>query len=66
VLCVQGEPKQAPDGTLRTPGAVDFFRLLNEEMSIIEDISAGSVLYDAALAALRTMRSFMDTQLQVG
>ncbi len=41
------------DGTLRTPGAVDFFRLLNEHVAVVEEVSRGEVLYAAACRALK-------------
>jgi hypothetical protein len=31
---VAGQPQQMTDGTLRTPGVVDFFRMLNEQVRI--------------------------------
>jgi hypothetical protein len=30
---VAGQPQQMTDGTLRTPGMVDFFRMLNEQVT---------------------------------
>ncbi|KIY92823.1 hypothetical protein MNEG_15140, partial [Monoraphidium neglectum] len=50
------------DGTLRTPGAVDFFRILNENVAVLEDISRGEVLYAAACRALKVMRDFTASQ----
>jgi hypothetical protein len=29
---VAGQPQQMTDGRLRTPGVVDFFRMLNEQV----------------------------------
>lgn len=29
-----GQPQQMGDGTLRTPGVIDFFRMLNEQVDI--------------------------------
>lgn len=34
LYCLQHEPKSGPNGKLRTPGVVDFFRILNEEMEV--------------------------------
>jgi hypothetical protein len=35
LVCLQdlaGQPQQLGDGTLRTPGVIDFFRMLNEQV----------------------------------
>ncbi|KAI8463893.1 MAG: component of the exocyst complex [Monoraphidium minutum] len=60
----QGSPQQMSDGTLRTPGAVDFFRILNENVAVLEDISRGEVLYAAACRALKVMRDFTAAQAE--
>jgi hypothetical protein len=39
----QGSPQQMSDGTLRTPGAVDFFRILNENVRVVH-VLGGSQL----------------------
>eukprot|EP00882_Tetradesmus_deserticola_P033102 GHRQ01037782.1.p1 GENE.GHRQ01037782.1~~GHRQ01037782.1.p1 ORF type:complete len:158 (+),score=55.56 GHRQ01037782.1:299-772(+) len=40
---VAGQPQQMSDGALRTPGVVDFFRMLNEQVSVLEEISLCTV-----------------------
>ncbi|GBF89218.1 exocyst complex component Sec6 [Raphidocelis subcapitata] len=59
---VAGAPQQMSDGTLRTPGAVDFFRLLNEHVAVVEEVSRGEVLYAAACRALKVMCDFTASQ----
>ncbi|MEW5306963.1 MAG: hypothetical protein WDW36_009390 [Sanguina aurantia] len=61
---LQGEPKPAANGTLCTPGAIDFFRILSEEMQVIEDINDhGDVMFNAAVCSLRVMKGFQESQL---
>ncbi|EFJ41029.1 hypothetical protein VOLCADRAFT_119802, partial [Volvox carteri f. nagariensis] len=63
---LRGEPKPAVDGTLRTLGAIDFFRILNQQVSIIEALNDhGEVLFQTARTALDIMRSFQDTQREI-
>ncbi|GFR49228.1 hypothetical protein Agub_g11227 [Astrephomene gubernaculifera] len=58
---LQSEPKQAPDGTLCTLGAVDFFRILNQQIAIIEALNDhGEVMFQTARTALRVMRGFQE------
>lgn len=59
------KPKQNADGTLRTPGAVEFFRILSEQIAIIEDISRADVLYESSARALKLMTAFTDAQQAV-
>eukprot|EP00877_Chromochloris_zofingiensis_P004011 jgi/Chrzof1/13610/Cz08g04030.t1 len=59
---MNGAPQQMSDGTLRTPGAVDFFRILNEQVAILDDISRGEVLFAASQRSLKVMRDFTAAQ----
>ncbi|MEW5314341.1 MAG: hypothetical protein WDW38_005849 [Sanguina aurantia] len=64
VVDLQGEPKPAANGTLCTPGAIDFFRILSEEMQVIEDINDhGDVMFNAAVCSLRVLKGFQESQL---
>eukprot|EP00879_Flechtneria_rotunda_P024868 GHRR01026389.1.p1 GENE.GHRR01026389.1~~GHRR01026389.1.p1 ORF type:complete len:572 (+),score=192.36 GHRR01026389.1:359-2074(+) len=57
-----GQPQQMSDGTLRTPGVIDFFRMLNEQVSVLEEISHGEVLLSAARRSLKLMANFVAAQ----
>ena len=61
VLCqgdLSGEPKQADDGKLWTPGAVDFFRIVNEQVSVVEEVSSGEMLMQTGEAVMGIMKEF--------
>ena len=55
---LSGEPKQADDGKLWTPGAVDFFRIVNEQVSVVEDVSSGEMLLQTGEAVMGIMKEF--------
>jgi exocyst complex component 3 len=46
---VAGHPQQRADGTLRTMGAIEFFKMLNEQVGLKEK-EQGSLAYSGALA----------------
>ena len=52
------EPKQADDGKLWTPGAVDFFRIVNEQVSVVEEVSSGEMLLQTGEAVMGIMKEF--------
>lgn len=51
------EPRQAADGKLWTPGPVDLFRILDEQLSVAAQ-AGGPLLALVAGEAARTLRSF--------
>ena len=53
-----GEPKQKEDGQLWTPGAVDFFRIVNEQVSVVEEVSSGEMLLRTGESVMTIMRQF--------
>ena len=55
---MSGEPKQADDGKLWTPGAVDFFRIVNEQVSVVEEVSSGEMLLQTGDAVMGIMKEF--------
>lgn len=46
---MNGAPQQMSDGTLRTPGAVDFFRILNEQVGVSAMVSMCMLQQQAVL-----------------
>ena len=38
------EPKASAEGRMWTPGAVDFFRILNEQVAVVEEVNQGDML----------------------
>lgn len=55
---LSGEPKQKEDGQLWTPGAVDFFRIVNEQLSVVEEVSSGEMLLRTGESVMTIMRQF--------
>ena len=55
---MSGEPKQADDGKLWTPGAVDFFRIVNEQVLVVEEVSSGEMLLQTGEAVMGIMKEF--------
>ena len=63
---MSGEPKQADDGKLWTPGAVDFFRIVNEQVSVVEEVSSGEMLLQTGEAVMGIMKEFQVRLLHSG
>ncbi len=38
------EPKASAEGRMWTPGAVDFFRILNEQVAVVAEVNQGDML----------------------
>jgi len=56
------EPKISANGRLWTPGAVDFFRILNEQVSLVANINSSIMLSRIGSAAAQTMKDFHSAQ----
>lgn len=56
------EPTVAEDGKIWTPGAVDFFRIVNEQVTVVEEVSRGELLLQVGQMAVLVMRDFQDAQ----
>ena len=54
----RGQPKRDEAGRLWTPGVVDFFRIVNEQMLLVKAVSSGTLLLRSGQASLRVMRQF--------
>lgn len=55
---MKAEPRMAEDGKLWTPGAVDFFRTVNEQVAVVEEHAVGGLLLGTAQAAISAMMEF--------
>ncbi len=51
-------PKQTEDGKLWTPGAVEFFRIVNEQVGLVEEATNGEMLALEGAAVLAVMKDF--------
>ena len=56
------EPKPDPEGRLYTPGAVDLFRILNEQVSIIAGFTRGEMVLQIAQVVVNLTESFQQEQ----
>mmetsp|Transcript_30706 Transcript_30706/g.68015 ORF Transcript_30706/g.68015 Transcript_30706/m.68015 type:complete len:793 (+) Transcript_30706:137-2515(+) len=63
---LQYKPKAAPNGNLRTPGAIEFFKILDEEVQVIQSIDDhGEVMFSTVLCAMELMKGFQEAQVKI-
>lgn len=56
------EPKASAEGRMWTPGAVDFFRILNEQVAVVASVNRDVMLLRVGQSAVQTMRDFQAAQ----
>ena len=56
------EPKEDAEGRLHTAGPVDFFRLLNDQVALVEPVDRGLLMFRMAKALLGVMAHFQRAQ----
>eukprot|EP00887_Chlorella_sp_A99_P000004 scaffold16.g4.t1 len=56
------DPKESADGKVWTPGAVDFFRILNEQVAVVAEVNRDEMLLRVGEAAVDTMLDFQSAQ----
>lgn len=56
------DPKVSDDGRVWTPGAVEFFRILNEQIAVVAAVNRDTMLLRVAQSACQIMLSFQSAQ----
>lgn len=60
---LSSEPKVSEEGILWSPGVVDFFRILNDSLATVEDVTQGEMMFLSAMQSLAMMHEFVNAQV---
>lgn len=60
---LSAEPVVSDEGILWSPGVVDFFRLLNDSLATVENVTQGEMMLQLAKQSLGMMADFVNAQV---
>lgn len=61
---LNAEPVVSDEGILWSPGVVDFFRLLNDSLATVENVTRGEMMLQLAKQSLGMMADFVNAQVR--